>query len=76
MPEEKKKVDSTTTFKDTLAGKLKEIDTSTREVRKQRRANNAAERQVKSEARKKKRAERKKKGMSGGIRGLQGLKSL
>lgn len=76
MPEEKKKVDSTTTFKDTLAGKLKEIDTSTREVRQERRAKKAAERQANSDARKKKRAERKKRGMSGGIRGLQGLKSL
>jgi len=70
MPEEKKKVDSTTTFKDTLAGRLKEIDTSTREVRQNRRAKKAAERQANSEARKKKR------GMSGGINGLQGLKSL
>ena len=76
MAEKDKKVDSTTTFKDTLAGKLNEIDTSTRDARKARRENQAVERQARSEARKKKRAERKKKGMSGGIRWLQGLKSL
>jgi hypothetical protein len=73
---EGKKVDSTTTFKDTLATKLKEIDNKAAERRKNVKDTQAAKRQASTEARKKKAAERKKKGASGGIRGLQGLKSL
>jgi hypothetical protein len=73
---ERKKVDSTTTFKDTLATKLKEIDNKAAERRKNVKDTQAAKRQASTEARKKKAAERKKKGASGGIRGLQGLKSL
>ena len=73
---EEKKVDSTTTFKDTLATKLKEIDTKAAQRRKNVKDTKDAKRKASTEARKKKAAARREKNMSGGISGLKGLKSL